>query len=188
MDVQQKAYRVQSGMSVSLPARNCTVYSMSFASALGESGVDRIDHASAAQLRIRTSVASVRKDCSQVLVERTVFTGRRKMTPALRKKQSPSQLMTESCHSASGNSCKLLFCDSASELRYILDDVCISHRQLPRPENPHGEETEDSRMKSPCCSFESESALCEDTFLVGELEDLDDVEIVIRPEREPPSM
>eukprot|EP00439_Symbiodinium_sp_Y106_P085391 s635_g28.t1 len=52
---------------------------------------------------------------------------------------------------------------------YILDDVCISHRQLPRPENPHGEETED-------------------TFLVGELEDLDDVEIVIRPEREPPSM
>lgn len=52
---------------------------------------------------------------------------------------------------------------------YILDDVCISHRQLPRPENPHGEETED-------------------TYLVGELEDLEDVEIVIRPEREPPSM
>ena len=46
-------------------------------------------------------------------------------------------------------------------------DVFISHRQMPRPVNPHGEEVED-------------------TFYIDEEEDLGDVDIVVRPETEPP--
>lgn len=45
-------------------------------------------------------------------------------------------------------------------------DVFISSRQMPRPVNPHGEEVED-------------------TYLIDEEEDLEDVEIVVKPECEP---
>lgn len=45
-------------------------------------------------------------------------------------------------------------------------DAFISSRQMPRPVNPHGEEVED-------------------TYLIDEEEDLEDVEIVVKPECEP---
>ena len=78
-------------------------------------------------------------------------------------------------------------------------DVYISSRQMPRPVNPHGEEVEVAQLYTDMLQVQiqlhqtSESVKelvmpklsFEDTYLVDEEEDLDDVDVVVKPECEP---
>jgi len=56
--------------------------------------------------------------------------------------------------------------DAEGRVLYVYDDVFQSWRQLSRVINPHGEH-------------------CEETYLFGEEEPLDDIAVVVRPERSP---